>query len=150
MSLKHMVRREIERASIELGICLQPLSLEESSRIRSTLAARFSNDPERPDLFSYQNMKDYEVIRSSESWVLATRIMPSSPVFFFLNPDEEVVVWRLDSTEDVHRILYESFGFPFYLARPDLSCVVCVDDDDYLLATGDARELVRALRNGNS
>ena len=146
MSMKDHIRREIERAARELDLSLRPLSDERSLEIRSRLARAFGKEPDRAIGFSYQVLDDYAAFYSTESWKLAPQSLEASPVLFFVNPDEALTVWELDSSRDVLALLAESFGFPFYIASPDLEAMVCVDDHDCLYGVGGARDAVRDLK----
>ncbi len=144
--MKDHIRREIERAAEELNIALAPLSKERSLEIRGQLARAYSREPDRATHFSYQTLDEYDAIYSTESWKLAPQLLNASPILFFLNPDEDLTVWQLDSSHDAFLLLSESFGFPFYMATLDLEAVVCVDDHDCLYGVGEAGSVVKDLK----
>lgn len=144
--MKEHIKNEIERAARESGISLKALTDSESFEIRRQLATLFGRERDSPYSFSYQTLKVYETFHSPDSWKLAPAILGSSPVLFFLNPDESMTVWELESSDNLYKLLAESFGFVFYAATSSLEGLVSVDDHDILYGVGICQSAVRALK----
>ena len=143
--MKHWIKNELIRAAGSLGIELESLSDLRSNEIRSSLSANFCVSSDAP--FSYQNLKDFEGVCSQEAWKWATEIINASPVLFFLNPNEEITIWRIRSSKELQQLLAETFGFPFYVTTENLKSLACVDDHNCLLCVGDCKAQLESYRN---
>jgi hypothetical protein len=128
---------EVMTANSKAGNGLQPLPLSESTNIRDRLAFLYGSG-EVGRRFSYQTLRNAEGFRSSDGWRLVPDFIGKGELFFFLNPDESLTVWRCVSAEWLVELLADCFGFPFYATSTDLSSLFCFDDHDCVLISGNA------------
>lgn len=67
---------------------------------------------------------------------------------FFDDCDDKNVI-KIDNGNDLYRILYEMYGFEFYITNYETNYVICFNHHDCLIGCGMARNWIENLKSEN-
>jgi hypothetical protein len=137
---------EIENAALNLNITVVNIDKKKNNEIRNKLAYSFSQQPDFPEKFSHQNLKNIQSFCDPKGWMLIQDYVKNNKVILFVNPDEEESMWLIPSGNALTLILSETIGFPFYVTSFEADYLLCFDDHDCLIATGKAVEWLVKIR----
>ena len=122
----------------------QKLSLQDSEKIQYDIAKKFGIN----DSYTYplwDNLKDKYSIYNRDGWKLISNFTKNETVFLILEQSDERAVYSFKNGEEVVRVLGECFGFVFYITNESKSYLLCFNDHDYLIGSGQAKEWIKSL-----
>jgi hypothetical protein len=126
------VANEIVRAAEISGVELVPLSPVEEAKFWASLQSKFNL---KMDGQLWCQMEFAYNKFDPEGWRALPTFFSDWPNLMFCDPYKKVPIYRFSSSEDLVKLLGESFHFVFYLSRPDLSKVAVFDDHECLRVT---------------
>jgi hypothetical protein len=138
------IDREIEEVSARLKIDYHVMAVDETIKIKQKLAANFSD---RPRLVSWQTLVDFTSTHDPDGWLKIASFRPKEPALLFINPELESSLWYFPSSKLLVEMLGESIGFPFCVTSLKADYIICFDDSDCLIATGEAKSWLEVVRN---
>lgn len=79
-------------------------------------------------------------VHDSERWKWISEFVGSRSCVLLFNRSGEAEMFRVPSGESLHQLLFNTFGFEFYVADVDGSYLICFNHHDVRVCCGSARE----------
>lgn len=93
-----------------------------------------------------EGLKDFSVINSKDGWSYIKDFIKDSCCLMFFNSIDDKTVLGINNGMDLYKILYETYGFEFYITNAETQYLICYNHHDCLLGSGTAKEWVNELK----
>jgi len=87
----------------------------------------------------WERLADDASKHDPEGWRAIGDYPYENTVTIFFDEENEGTMYSLDSCKDVVNLISECPGFVFYVTNSDCSFLLCHNDHDYLIGTGEAK-----------
>jgi hypothetical protein len=138
------ISAELQEAADNLGFAIACMPPDDAAALRRRIAIRYSLDPTY--LLAYRQARDAVSIHDPIGWSWLSEFTGQSVVFLLFNQDDDPDVLVIPSGTMILPLLKETTGFPYYLAPPNESYLLCFDDHDCLIGLGAAADWIRQLK----
>ncbi len=134
------ISEAIEEASQSSGCNVTPLDDSESRSIRDCVESKYASSSGSLPL--WERLVGEESKYDPDGWKVIGEFPCRSMVTIFFDKENEGTMYRVNSCNDVVKIISECPGFVFYVTDAECDFVLCHNDHDYLIGAGSAKEWV--------
>jgi hypothetical protein len=139
------IAAEVLRAAQALGIRAEPLTVESSAALWSSILQRYAAGNDKWPL--WEHLRNDIGVQLVDGWKLLPRFLGTGgPLALVFEPADERRYIRFHAAPDIVRTLEDCFRFEFYVTDDSLSFLLCFNHHDFLIGAGLAREWVKSLR----
>ncbi|NUQ73224.1 MAG: hypothetical protein HUU21_06695 [Polyangiaceae bacterium] len=143
------IREEILRAARETKVELIELEPPKAEKIRCDLLVKYGKDQRFE--FCCDNVSNYAAVQHPEAWTWIHEFVGNGPVLLFYDssldskahPDRSMFL--VPSGRALVELLEECYGFVFYVTNDNTDFVLCFNDHDYLIGSGNAKDWTASL-----
>lgn len=111
---------------------------KKSLEYRSVILKNFGTIPK----YTYplwENLQNYHSVQDIDAWIWLLDFHTTEPIIMIFEYQEEERGFIFESMKDVVLLLGNCYGFVFYLTSLNGDYLLCINDHDYLIAGGKAK-----------
>jgi len=136
----NFIKDAILEASNATGCTVTQLNDDEASLIRERIEEKYAATRGPSPLWERLEMDVSKY--DPDGWRAIGDFPLSDMVTMFFDRENETTMYSVKSCSDVVELLSECPGFVFYITDVNCSFLLCHNDHDYLIGTGEARDWV--------
>lgn len=132
----------IEKAAKVNSITIEKLERSSSEKIKSQIYQKYIKT--KKGIFLWEKFEKFSTLQDSAGWKLLSDFVGEKEcLMFFENGDNTII--RIRNGSDLHSLLYEMFGFEFYITNFETDYVLCFNHHDCLVGCGTAKAWIEEL-----
>ena len=138
------ISEEIGKVAKENGIALTVINEEEAEEILNCIRQKYIKSNKTP--FLWEGLKDFSMINDKRGWSYIKDFIRDTCCLMFFNSSDDKAVLKLNNGMDLNKILYETYGFEFYLTNMGTRYLIGFNHHDCLFGCGTAKEWILELQ----
>lgn len=137
------ISMEIERVAKSNAIHLERLSEEKSITVKKNIMEKYICPSKRN--FLWDKFKEAVVLQDSNGWQKLCSFVGNKECLMFFDDSEDEAILCISNGEDLYILLYEMFGYEFYITNIMTEYLICFNHHDCLLGCGLAKKWLESL-----
>lgn len=135
------IKNEILKTTKDLNINISEVSHKQTNVLINSIVDKYANSKKKDSI--WEGFTEEFSIHNRDAWKWIDKILKDKQNIMFFNPNEESVAFEFCSRKDIVTILYNTYGFEFYLTNKTVDYVMCFNHHDYLVVCGKAIEWLK-------
>lgn len=137
------ISEEIIEVTKENNITIEILDEEQEDKILACVYQKYIH--KNNSIFLWENLKDCSILNDKNGWIyIKDFVKNNNCIMFFNNLDDNKMI-SVNGGEDLYKILYNTYGFEFYITDKNTQYLICFNHHECLLGCGTAREWIDNL-----
>lgn len=138
------VSTEIKKVAEANNIPMEILELEQMQKIKSSICQKYISKSKSS--FLWDKFINSSVVNNKDGWELIADFVGQEKCLMFFDDCEDRSVIAINEGEDLHKLLYETYGFEFYITNYATEYLICFNHHDCLIGCGTAKNWVDTLK----
>lgn len=137
------LREQISSAANLIGIKYQELSFEETNKIKTNIAQKYTAGKKETPFWEYYTNKIS--IQHEEAWKWVSDFIRNTESILFFNTSDDKLAYVFLSGKDLVGILGEMYNVEFYVTNKDFEYLLTFNHHDFLIACGSAIDWLKSV-----
>jgi hypothetical protein len=141
--MKKWHRHHILSAADSLGLAIGELATSDADRIRASVNAKYASGVVKP---LWERLTGAVACPGTDGWKDICAFVGGHEAVLFFDAGNDTSMFAIPNGECLRKILADCPLFVFYVTDRACSFLLCHNDHDYVLGTGEAANWVSAVR----
>ena len=137
------ISMEIEKIAKNNAVHIERLTKEKAVIVKNSIIEKYTCSCKR--IFLWDSFKEAAVLQDSNGWQKLCSFIGNKECLMFFDDGEDEAILCISNGEDLYILLYEMFGFEFYITNIMTEYLICFNHHDCLLGCGLAKKLLESL-----
>lgn len=141
--MKNYLRAEVLSAAKRCGVTLAEIAPERAESLRKQVSQKYAHGN---DSWLWEALDECVVLIDEHHWDPVGECVAERELVLFFNGDEDRSMFRLDSGQDLSKVLGESFRFEYYVTDDATSYLIAVNHHNVIHAVGAAEAWLQKIK----
>lgn len=137
------ISENIKKVAEINDIFVEILPAEQVQIIKSSVFEKYIG--RKKGIFLWENFINATVVNNKEGWKLIADFVGRKKCLMFFEDSEDNNMIVLENGKALYKLLYEMYGFEFYITNFETEFVICFNHHDCLIGCGTAKKWVETL-----
>lgn len=138
------ISSEIEKVAKSNAIYINKLSEKDAWKVKQSITEKYIDS--QGGVFLWENLKSAAIIQDNNGWQNICDFVGSKVCLMLFDDTEDKTVFIFKNGENLYKLLYEMYGFEFYITDFETQYLMCFNHHDCLLGCGLAKKWVESLK----
>jgi hypothetical protein len=134
--MKHS--QEFANAAKEIGVSVNEIDLQSAISLRDEIIDIYCNKKYEYPL--WDNLAKWVGVVFPYAWLWFNKLLLDKEVILFFEPTEYDLAFKIKNGAELSDILENAYKFSFYITNEKRSFLLCYNDHNNLIASGEASE----------
>lgn len=125
-------------------IIIEKIEIKERKEILDSILKKYINNC-NTGVWLWEKFVHYEALNDDMAWSYIKDFVKDNNCIMFFNQEEEEEMFLIQSGDDLHYVLSETYGFEFYITDRQCSYLLCFSHHNILYGCGTAEKWINNL-----
>ena len=138
------ISAEIRKVANTYNIPIKFLTLEQTEKIKKNIYQKYTQKDK--SIFLWESFVDFSMVNDKEGWIQITDFVENEKCLMFFDDCEDRSIIEINGGKDLYKLLFEMYGFEFYITNSITEYLICFNHHDCLMGCGTAKKWVTTLQ----